>query len=335
MVRRGLLEAPAGFPVVLRVAVVLLFAAGTLAGCASHGAAPSTGDHATAIVDAKALAGCDGPVFGQRVRAREIDVAADPNHPQRMAAAMMVSIPSTRSAPPRDYAIWTGIARSSDGGATWARADLSGWPGDPALANSPWAGTAILGDPIVRFLPDGTLLVVGLAIRGGAWIDVYAARFEGDSLAPASFATISRGGYGDPTLSSVPGPYQVFYNDKPEVGVDQATGAVYVGWMWRTNAGPQGSLSVPVVDLSTDGGRTWLPPHQLVGGLASSATSGGLQAGAFPFLTSDGKAHVVWWSQPDGALYLADAPAGTLDFGAQRKLADAGKDFSSAGASAR
>src|SRR5947207_965218 len=76
---------------------------------------------------------------------------------------------------------------------------------------------------------------VGLAIRGGAWIDVYAARFAGDVLVATSFATISRGGYGDPALSPVPGPYQVFYNDKPEVGVDPATGAVYVGWMWRTN----------------------------------------------------------------------------------------------------
>ncbi|HJQ93644.1 MAG TPA: hypothetical protein VJ874_05095, partial [Candidatus Thermoplasmatota archaeon] len=155
------------------------------------------------VIDTAALAGCDGPVFSDRVRAREIDVAADPADRSRMAAAMMVSIPSMRAAAPRDPAVWTGLARSSDGGANWATTDLSGWPGDPGIATSPFAGTAVLGDPIVRFLPDGTLLLVGLAIRGGAWIDVYAARYEGESLTPTTFATISRGGYGDPVLSPV------------------------------------------------------------------------------------------------------------------------------------
>jgi hypothetical protein len=314
------------------VLVLVLLLALPLAGC--FGSGPHRGPGANALpplVGQAAVAGCDGPVFAGRVRAREMDAAADPNHRSRMAAAMMVSIPSTRAAPPHDPAIWTGIARSSDGGATWQTADLGGWPGDPGIASSPLAGTAIAGDPIVRFLPDGTLLLIGLAIRGGAWIDVYAARFEGDAMTPTSVSIISRGGYGDSALSPVPGPYQVFYNDKPEVGVDPGTGAVYVGWMWRTNRPDAGSLSVPVVALSTDGGRSWQPPHQLVGGLAGSATSPGLQAGAFPFTTSDGKVHVIWWSQADSALQISDAAGGTLDFGAARKVADVGSDFSSAG----
>lgn len=310
-------------------ALALLVATPLLAGC--MGADDDAGQDDGPLVGAASLAGCDGPVFSGRVRAREIDVAADPADRDRLAAAMMVSIPSTRSAPPNDPAIWVAVARSSDAGATWRSADLSGWPGDPGIATSPFASSAVVGDPIVRFLPDGTLLLIGLAIRGGAWIDVFAARFPGDALEPAEVAIISRGGYGDPDLSPVPGPYQLFYNDKPEVGVDPATGAVYVGWMWRTNRPDAGSLSVPVVALSTDGGSTWLPPRQLMGGLAASATSEGLQGGAMPFVTSDGMAHVMWWDQPGGAFQQADAPSGTLDFGAPRPVFQVDGSFGGAG----
>ncbi|HUR24640.1 MAG TPA: sialidase family protein [Candidatus Thermoplasmatota archaeon] len=314
----------------LPTVLAFLAAVPLLAGCmGSDGNDPVT--DSGPLLDAKGPAGCDGPVFSSRVRAREIDVAADLSDRSRLAAAMMVSIPSTRAAAPRDPAVWSGIARSGDAGATWTTADLSGWPGDPGIAASPFAGTAVLGDPIVRFLPDGTLLVIGLAIRGGAWIDVYAARFDGESLTPSTVATISRGGYGDPRLSPVPGPYQVFYNDKPEVGVDPATGAVYVGWMMRTNRPDAGSLSIPAVALSTDGGRSWDGPRTLVGGLAASATSEGLQGGAMPFVTSDGTAHVMWWDQPGAAYQQADAPSGTLDFGAPRRVLDVDGSFGGAG----
>jgi hypothetical protein len=323
--------APDAAPMRLVLCAAVLSLLPLLGGCLD----PDGSDDGTPtgpLLDAASLAGCDGPVFSARVRAREIDVAADPADRDRLAATMMVSIPSTRAAAPQDAAIWSGLARSSDGGDTWTTADLSGWPGDPGIASSPFAGTAILGDPIVRFLPDGTLLLVGLAIRGGAWIDVYAARFEGESLEPASVATIARGGYGDPRLAQVPGPYQVFYNDKPEVGVDPTTGAVYVGWMMRTNRPDAGSLSIPAVALSTDGGRSWQPPQTLTGGLAGSATSEGLQGGVMPFVTSDGVAHVLWWDQPGEAFQQVDGPSGTLDFGEPRKAFDVQGSFGGAGA---
>lgn len=314
----------------MRVRPLAALALLMLAGCL--GGRPGAGPAALSPVDDAAVAGCDGPIFGgDRVRAREIDVASDRNDPERVAAAMMVSVPSTRSRPPDDVAMWTAVARSADGGATWAWKDLSGWPGDPAIASSPFAGSAILGDPIVRFLPDGTLLQVGLAIRGGAWIDVFAARFPGDALEPAEVSILSRGGYGEQALNGVPGPYQVFYNDKPEVGVDPRTGAIYVGWMWRTNRPDSGSNSVPVVALSTDGGRTWQGPVELVETPGAGATSGGLHAGAFPFVTEDGRVHVVWWDQKSASLWLVDAASGTLDFGARRLLHETGGSFSSPG----
>lgn len=303
----------------------------TLSGCTGRDQDASGAD-GSGPIDLAALAGCDGPVFSSRVRAREVDVTADPNDRSRLAAAMMVSIPSTRAAPPEDTAVWTAVARSADGGSTWRTADLSGWPGDPGAVTSPFVGSAILGDPIVRFLPDGTLLLVGLAIRGGAWIDVFAARFPGDALVPAEVSILSRGGYGDPSLNMVPGPYQLFYNDKPEVGVDRQTGAVYVAWMWRMNHPDRGSVSVPVVMLSTDGGRTWQGPVQLVQALGAGLTSDGLHVGASPFVTADGMAHVMWYDQPGAAFQQVDAPSGTLDFGPARRALEVDGSFGGAGA---
>lgn len=302
-----------------------------LAGCFGDGAGPEDALGA-ALVDPAALAGCDGPVFASRVRAREVDVAADPADRDRLAAGMMSSIPSMRDAAPADLAIWTSLARSSDGGRTWVTADLSGWPGDPGIAGSPFAGGAVLGDPIVRFLPDGTLLLVGLDIRGGAWIDVFAARFPGDALEPSEVSILSRGGYGEPALNMVPGPYQLFYNDKPEVGVDRATGTVYVAWMWRTNHPDRGSVSVPVVMMSTDGARTWQGPVELVEALGAGLTSDGLHVGAIPFVTADGVAHVMWYDQPGAAFRQVDAPSGTLDFGPARTAFPVEGSFGGAGA---
>ncbi|MFA5944800.1 MAG: hypothetical protein WC876_10080 [Candidatus Thermoplasmatota archaeon] len=315
----------------LFLATWLLVATASLAGCLGDGSSNLEDEvDAGPLVDPAALVGCDGPVFDSRVRAREIDVTADPADRNRVAAAMMVSIPSTRAAPPYDPALWVAVARSSDGGDTWRTADLSGWPGDPASASSPFAGSALVGDPIVRFLPDGTLLLVGLAIRGGAWIDVFAARFPEDTLVPSEVSILSRGGYGEPALNMVPGPYQLFYNDKPEVGVDPVTGAIYVAWMWRMNR--PDPVSVPVVMLSTDGGRTWQGPVELVEALGAGLTSDGLHAGASPFVTADGMAHVMWWDQPGNAFQQVDAPSGTLDFGPAARAQEVQGAFGGAGA---
>jgi hypothetical protein len=300
-------------------ALAAALVASLLGGCLGGGGGGPAA--AGALLDQAAVDGCDGPVWPGRVRAREVDVAADPGDRSRVAAAMMVSIPSMRALAPNDPAVWMGVARSSDGGRGWRAADLSGWPGDPGIAASPFAGSAVVGDPIVRFLPDGTLLLVGLAIRGGAWIDLFAARFEGDGLAPTEVSTVARGGYGEPSLSGVPGPYQLFYNDKPEVGVDPATGDVYVGWMWRTNRPDGGAMAVPVVSLSRDGGRTWEGPVELVERLGAGLTSEGLQAGTMPFVAG-GRAHAVWYDAPAQALWVRSAPAGTLDFGERRKVHD-------------
>lgn len=292
----------------MRTAVVVLVLA-LLAGCTSP-TKPTPADD----VQLRAAPGCDLAVF-PGIRGREPDVAVDPAAANRVAAAAMVSIPSLRGLEPSpaSLAIWTAVARSSDGGASWTWRDLPGWPGDDGL--SPFTGSVLVGDPILTFLDDGTLLLVGLQLRPESNLDLFAVRFTGDSLDPTGYVTIARGAYGDPALAQVPGSYQLFYNDKPEVAYDPATGDVYLGWMWRTN-GAQGSRAVPVVSLSQDGGQTWAPPAMLLGGLGAGALATTFGP-AVPFVSGD-RVHALWWDQVAGELWQADAPAGTLDFGAGR-----------------
>lgn len=297
----------------VRVALAVTLLALAVGGCLdANDAAGGEPARALALVP---QAGCDEPVF-PGIRAREPDVAVDPADPARVGAAAMVSIPSMRDLEPNSavLAIWMAVARSGDGGATWQWRDVPGWPGDATV--SPFSGSVLVGDPVLTFLPDGTLLLVGLQLRPEGNLDLFSVRLEGDSVEPTGYVAIARGAYGDPALAQVPGTYQLFYNDKPEIALDPATGDVYVGWMWRTNAGPSGSRSVPVMSMSGDGGRSWAPPAMLLGGLGAGALADTFGP-AVPFVAGD-RVHALWWDQAAGELWQADAPAGTLDFGPGR-----------------
>lgn len=267
-----------------------------------------------------AAPGCDGPVEPQRIRSREIDLAVDPNDRNRLAAGMMSSIPATRTAPPDDEPVWIRIVRSHNGGATWVGADLPASPGSTD-ATSPIAGSAVTGDPVVAFLPDGTLLLSGIMIRADYSYNMFSARFEGDSLEPTDVVTFSSGAYGDPRLNDIPSPGTVLYNDKQEVHVDPETGVAYISWMWRHNSPTEGVRSVPVVVMSTDGGKSWSDPKMLFGGLGGGLTSDEANIGMFPVTTSDGNAHIVWYAEGAQEMMISSARTGTLDFGSPRAIA--------------
>lgn len=307
------------------IAVVLALAS---AGCLGP-SAPE--DPVSLPPDAWAALPCDAAVESERIRGREVDLASDPANPERLAAAYMASMPSTRAAPPDDEPIWIRVVRSSDGGATWQGADLPGWPGSPTAATSPFGGSAITGDPVVAFLPDGTLLLVGIMIRADYSYAMFTARFEGDGLEASDVVVFSRAAYGDARLNDVWSPGSVVYNDKEEVAVDPATGTAYVSWMWRANHPTEGVRSVPVVVMSTDGAKTWSDPHMIVGGLGGGLTSDEGHIGQFPFTTRDGQAHVVWYASDAQTLLVSSAPTGTLDFGEPRAIAE-GVDLSTGAA---
>lgn len=299
-----------------RGAAVLLLAALAASGCfgpPAGGKPEPTGDGAMEV-----LSGCDHPIF-PGVRGREVDVASDPNDRSRVAAAAMVSIPSTRGeGHDADVAVWTGVARSFDGGKTWTTVDLPNYPGDTQHPEGPFTGAAVLGDPIVGFLPNGDLLLSAIYVVGAAQYNMFTARFRGDSMEMSDVVTFSRGGWGDPALNDVPGVNPVAYNDKQDIAIDPETGGVYVSWMWRSNL--RGTTSVPVVSYSPDGGLTWAGPVLLVDALGAGLTSDDAHIGAVPFLLGD-QVHVVWLRQGTDSLWMASAPRGTLDFGEPREIA--------------
>lgn len=248
---------------------------------------------------------CDTSI-AEGVYAREPDVAADPSDRSRLAAGLMVEIPSTAEADPvgeSDEPVWMGLARSSDGGESWDYVTLSGYPGDPDGALSPFAGSAIVGDPVVEFLPDGTLLLMGLMVRADSSTTLWTARYPDGAMEPAEVNVVARGALPVPGGSEVPTPYQVAYNDKPYMTVDQETGAVHAAWSWRGNV--QGSRAIPMYAQSTDGGRTWSTPQPLVDADATYAAGDAFHVGAYPVVADDGSVHVFWWESRSGTLLHA------------------------------
>jgi hypothetical protein len=293
-----------------------LLAAVLLGGCLGTG--PDEPGTEAAPEGMAVLSGCDSPIF-PGIRGREVDVAADPNDPSRVAAAAMVSIPSTRGeAGGADVAIWTGVARSFDGGLTWTTMDLPNYPGDTENPAGPFTGSAVLGDPIVGFLPNGDLLLSAIYVVGATQYNMFTARFRGDSMEMTDVVTFSRGAWGDQALNDVPSANPIAYNDKQDIAIDPDSGGVYVSWMWRSNL--RGTNSVPVVSYSPDGGLTWQGPVMLVDAVGAGLTSDDAHIGAAPFILGD-QVHVVWLRQGTDSLWMASAPRDTLDFGEPREIA--------------
>lgn len=302
-----------------------------LAGCL--GGVPSSGDGdgsgPEGLVPQGGGSACDEPLV-PGVYAREPDLAADPSDPDRMAVGMMVEVPSAASLAGVDEPIWSGLARTDDGGETWDYATLGGWPGDPDAAGRPFAGSVVVGDPVVEFLPDGTLVYLGLMIRADGSTTLFAARYPDDAMEPSEVAVVARGALPVPQGSAVPTPYQVAYNDKPYLAVDPATGDLHAAWSWRSNV--QGSSrAVPVAARSTDGGRTWSVPQLLVDADAAYTAGDAFHIGAYPVVGVDGTVHVLWWEAEQGVLYHARSDDRGRTFAAPERLAPAGGSFGTTG----
>lgn len=274
---------------------------------------------------------CDRSLV-EGVYAREPDVVADPNDRDRLAAGLMVEIPSTAdagAAGESDEPVWTGLARSGDGGENWDFVTLSGYPGDADGATSPFAGSAIVGDPVVDFLPDGTLLLMGLMVKADSSTTLWTARYPDDALRPSEVNIVARGALPVPAGSDLPTPYQVAYNDKPYMNVDPATGDVHAAWSWRGNL--DGSRAIPMYAKSTDGGKTWTEPTSLVEADATYATGDAFHVGAHPFVGTDGSVHVVWWESREGVLYHTVSRDGGETFPEPAVLGEAHQGLSSYG----
>ncbi len=274
------------------------------------------------VLDASGLPGCDEPLLDERIRMREIDAATDPNDPDRMALAIIATPPPFRDDPPSDWQMWDALARTEDGGQSWEFAMLPGWPGDTQSEPSAFHGAQILSDPIVMFLDDGTLLYSGIIVREST-SHLFVSRFAPGEMVPESTAILARGALATQgPLHQVPTPFGSLFTEKQQMALDPDTGNVYVAWEWRTTAATIGATSLVVT--STDGGRTWSDPVDLVshGPTGRAERAEEAHQFPFPFVTPDGRVHVVWAESKSGALYQATSTDQAATFDEPRKLLD-------------
>lgn len=132
--------------------------AALLAGCAE--VLPASLDRVTlAERDLACGAPCDVILDASERTASEPAVAADPNDPAHLVA---VSIAFERE-PPSVLRSWVVAHVSRDGGHTWSTQSLPGGP--DAEAAHPLATYTQLADPMVQIVPDGTVVLTGLAMR--------------------------------------------------------------------------------------------------------------------------------------------------------------------------
>lgn len=276
-----------------------------LAACAGPAAVPSDGHLAAPQPLDPALAvGRDRALLEERVRAREIDVATDPNNPDHLAAVMMVPWPTQYDLKPYDSMQWTGLALSEDGGETWDYEALPGYPGDSRP--NPWGeGTWALGDAVLAFLPDGSLLMGLLPIRVPVQISMMVAVFPWGSHTPSFVTEIAKGAVGVDGQQDVPTTQVGPHVDKDQVFVDARTGHIYVGYSERWQ---QSSEARAMFTRSLDGGRTFSQPIAIDPPFPHYIGSGKHQMGTWPVVTEDGRLLVVFSDANAGILYVSESP---------------------------
>ncbi|HWG90583.1 MAG TPA: sialidase family protein, partial [Candidatus Thermoplasmatota archaeon] len=188
---------------------------------------------------------------------------------------------------------WCGAYVSRDGGATWTRNLLPGFPGDtrppegrPLVDNL--YGFGYCGDSVLAFSPDGaTVYYAGIAFHPPPLYNV------------ALFVARSTDGgdtWEDVTILNY-GASTVVFNDKEWLVVDPDSGNLYMTWTLFSLP----PAEVPTVlesrgpiqfTSSTDGGRTWTRPVLL------SRTE--FNQGSVPVVLPGGAIGVQWIEYPDG-----------------------------------
>jgi hypothetical protein len=254
------------------------------------------------LLDPLLAVGQDHALLKERVRAREIDVATDPNNPLHMAAVMMVPYPTQYPLAPYDSMQWTGIALSEDGGKTWDYEPIRGYPGD--TEPGPFPGAWALGDGVLNFQPDGSLLLGVLPIRLPVIISVGVAEFPWGSREPTFVSEFARGALGVDGLHNVPTSQVGPHPDKEQYTIDPFTGAVYVTYSERWQ---QSSEARIMFAKSTDRGRTWTDPIPINPPQPHYIGSGQHQMGPWPTVTADGRLLVIWAELRSGSFYVSEA----------------------------
>jgi hypothetical protein len=247
----------------------------------------------------------DRPLLDERVRAREIDVATDPKDPLHMAAVMMVPYPTQDALAPYDSMQWTGLALSDDGGRTWDYEAIRGYPGDSEAG--PFPGAWALGDAVVNFQPDGSVLVGLLPIRAPVVISIGVVEYPWGSREPSFVSEFATGALGVDGMHDVPTSQVGPHVDKEQFTIDPATGHVYAAYSERWQQSAEARL---MFARSTDGGRTWSEPAAIHAPQPHYIGSGQHQMGGWPTVTADGRLLVLWCEWGSGSFYVTEVEDG-------------------------
>jgi hypothetical protein len=243
----------------------------------------------------------DRPLLDERVRAREIDVATDPNDPLHMAAVMMVPYPTQYALAPYDSMQWTGLALSDDGGRTWDYEAIRGYPGDSEAG--PFPGAWALGDAVVNFQPDGSVLVCLLPIRLPVVISIGAVEYPWGSREPTFASEFATGALGIDGLHDVPTSQVGPHVDKEQCTIDPVTGTVYASYSERWQQTAEARL---MFARSDDGGRSWSEPAPIHAPQPHYIGSGQHQMGGWPVVTADGRVLLLWTEWGSGSFYVTE-----------------------------
>lgn len=254
------------------------------------------------LLDPSLVVGQDRALLDERVRAREIDVATDPNNPLHMAAVMMVPYPTQYEVAPYDSMQWTGIALSEDGGRTWDYEPIRGYPGDTEVG--PFPGAWALGDGVLNFQPDGSLLLGVLPIRYPVVISIGVAQFPWGSREPTFVSEFATGATGIDGAHDVPTSQVGPHVDKEQFTIDPYTGHVYAAYSERWQQSGEARI---MFAKSTDGGRTWSDPIPIDPPQPHYIGGGKHQMGPWPTVTADGKLLIIWSDLTSGSFYVSDA----------------------------
>lgn len=198
---------------------------------------------------------------------------------------------------PTTFILWFDVHVSRDGGATWKVTPVR-FTKPLAAGLAPFAPN-VMGDPVVAFLPDGTLLLAGAtlqyvpAVMGGVMRDIrlFVARSPDGGATFEEPAEVARSGgvLAHAFLPEPAGGLEVVAGgtmpDKPWIATG-ADGTALLAWSSFHMAPGEEYRGDILFSASRDGGRSWTAPGMVA--------EGGMLTGSAPVVAPGGAWHVAY-----------------------------------------
>lgn len=249
-----------------------------------------------------------GNAKGAGARAWEPTAAVNPQDPLHIAVASYELSDAAVSERPA----WPRIFVSRDGGATWTSAPFPGGIG----TTGPFETHGGMGDPVLRFLRDGTLAFSALTqtetqlgITGTRALTGYSVIFArstdgGDTWEPP--VTVAQGqGASAAGLPELGGAAFLWRANDKQWFTEGPDGTILLTWGTIHAASPEhqdlGGRTDATFSVSSDGGKTWSPPA-----IIEASSAGGPSFNApFPAIDEECAWHVAYRDMVANELHVA------------------------------